>query len=111
MPSVCSQIWSLPGLAGARGQDRVQHLARLDGLFLADSGVKHGDEVPQLRRAEPGIHGRAEMEAQLRAKARHGGQGRDGRQFPALMVQIVAGKNVREQMLLEKGVNGGRVKS
>ena len=50
------------------------------------------------------------MKLKLSAKAGDAGQRGNGRKFPALMIQIVAGKDVREKMFLQKGVDDRRKK-
>ena len=50
------------------------------------------------------------MKLKLPAKAGDAGQRGNGRQFPALMIQIVAGKDIRKKMFLQKGVDNRREK-
>ena len=50
------------------------------------------------------------MKLKLSAKAGDAGQRGNSRQFPALMAQMVTGKEVREKMFLQKSIDDRRKK-
>ncbi len=89
-------------------QDDRQHLSGAFGFPFSDLGREHGDEVPHLGLGEPDVQRGAEVELELTPRASHAGQGRVGREFPAPVVEDVAGEDVREQVLFQERVDDGR---
>ena len=55
---------------------------------------QNSDKVFHLRFAQPCVHGRAHMEPELTAKTGNAGERGDCRQFAALVIQIVADKDI-----------------
>ncbi len=80
-------------------QNRTQNFLGIIGFLLAHSRFKYSYQAPQLRFGHPYIQSNIEMGSKLAVDAVHAGQGRNGRDFPALEIQVVASENVPEQMI------------
>ena len=107
---MCVRICS-PSLFCPTGEHSGQY--RIGGLRLIFTYAigQHGDEIFHLRFVQSRVHGRIHMKLKLSAKAGDAGQRGNSRQFPALMAQIVTGKDVREKMFLPKKVSMTGAKS
>lgn len=96
-PAACTLRALLRAVIAARGQHRVQRQGGVCSFPFADFGVKHGNEVPQLRGGEAVFMAAPRWKRSCAPRPGMPGQSRDGRQLPALMVQRVARENVRKK--------------
>ena len=67
-------------------------------FLCPDLGFEYGNELLHLRCGQSRMHRGIQMEPELAGGAGHAGQGCNGRQFPALVIEVVAGEDVRKQM-------------
>ncbi len=75
------------------------------GLPFSDTSIKNPDELMHLLFRQSRIHGGPHVKNELSFGAAHVCEGGNGRQFPFLTGQHVADKDIRKQMLLEKGIH------
>ncbi len=90
-------------------QHSRQNLVGTFGLLPAYPGFEHGNKTAHLLLGEPNVHRGTKMESKLAGRARHAGQGRNGRKLPALDVEVVASNNVRNRVLLQESVDDGNI--
>src|SRR5712691_7832906 len=78
------------------------------GFLCTYLGFEYGNEILHLSFGQSSIHRGTKMELELAGCACHAGKGRNGRKFPVLVIEVVAGEDVRKQMFFQECVNDGR---